>query len=580
MNVKDFFDIDIEISEIMTDSRKKTTDAVFFAIEGLSRDGHDFIEQAISNGAIMIVHSKDLETYDPDVIYIKADDTLKCLNEFAAFFNDYPSKKMHVFGVTGTNGKTTISYMIYDILNRIDSCGYIGTLGYAYDKSMHEQYYTTPTAEQLQSILKEIYDNGCQNVAIEVSSQGLDLHRADTVDFDCVMFTNLTHDHLDYHKTFENYYKAKAKLFEIANKNGVAIINTDDEYGRRLYDECNIRKVSYGMDKGDYHLENVELSDNRSSFDIIHEEKHYHIESNLLALYNVYNILCAFAALVESGYDPEVFIDFFKDISLIPGRMERIDEGQNFDVIVDFAHTPDGFNKIIDYARSICQGKIIVTFGMAGSRDRLKRPIIGEIVDEKCDEIILTSDDNHYERFEDIANEIMEGIKKKKAMIIEDRIEAIEYAISRCQSGDCLLILGKGDDDFNKVEDRKEPYPGDNNVAREILKRINDKEIGEGIMSELKEKELENVVGGSGREGAVTVRVDLRDCGPFDRDVTIKPYLNGVLLANQINTVDASVEYVHIGIRGKGIALLTVNINDTTVKYYDIDFDFESYTER
>ena len=249
-NIKDYFNLknDLFIENIMVDSRNKLDKAIFFCLVGLTVDGHSFIDKAIENGAICIVHSEDINKKE-GITYIKVDNTTKALNDFANYFYNYPSKNMKIFGVTGTNGKTTTTYVLYDLLNRLNyKAGYIGTLGYEYDNKMHDQYFTTPNINDLHMMLKQMVDADCKAASVEVSSQGLDLHRTDSVDFDVAIFTNLTHDHLDYHKNYENYFKAKARLFNNMKKDGVSCINIDDEYGKKMINESNCRVVTYGID--------------------------------------------------------------------------------------------------------------------------------------------------------------------------------------------------------------------------------------------------------------------------------------------------------------------------------------------
>lgn len=473
-NIKAFYNLneDLNIDNIMVDSRKRISNSIFFCIEGLTVDGHSFIDDAINNGAIAIVHNKEVNKRE-NITYIRVDDTTKALNEFADYFYGNPSSKMKVYGVTGTNGKTTCAYITYDLLNKLNSKSiYIGTLGYKYDEKLVDIHMTTPNINDLHNILNKGVNSGCKSCAIEVSSQGLDLHRTDSVDFDCVSFTNLTHDHLDYHKTFENYFKAKARLFENIKKDGVAIINVDDEYGNKIITRCNCRVVTYGIDNGaDYQAKNLKLYNDHSEFILNHNHDEFLINTNLVAKFNIYNLLSVIASLVETGYGLQEIIPLLKSINNIPGRCMHINEGQDFNVIVDFAHTPDGFIKILDYAKSITskENKLIVLFGMRGSGDVEKRPICGKIVDDYCDEIYITSDDNHEEDANNILDDISRGIVKHKANRIISREVCIDEAIKNMQSGDTLCILGKGVDDFYKENHKIIPYEGDHILASKAI---------------------------------------------------------------------------------------------------------------
>ena len=477
MNIKEYFklDYDLNIKEIMSDSRKVCEDAIFFCIKGLTNDAHKYVMQAIDNGAICIVHSDDVDKKD-GITYIKVGNTMDALNKFCVFFYEEACNKLRTYGVTGTNGKTTSCYVMYDLLNKLNTkSGYIGTLGYEYDDEMHDQYFTTPDVSDLHKMLYEMMKADCKAAAIEVSSQGLDLHRTDSVNFDCAVYTNLTHDHLDYHKNFENYFTAKARLFNTMRKDGVAVINIDDPYGERMCKECSCRFVTTGIDNdATYRAINLKFQEFGSEFDLLYKNNIYPVKTNLVAKFNISNLLGVIASLSETGYALEDIIPLLDSIKSVQGRCVHINEGQNFNVIVDYAHTPDGFIKILDYAKAITPNdkKIYVVFGLRGSGDMEKRPVCGKIVDEYCDEIYITCDDNHYEDINLILDGIEEGIKNHKAHRFEWRDQAIEAAIKSMHEGDTLCILSKGNEKFYKIGDGKVPYEGDEEVSRRVLKNI------------------------------------------------------------------------------------------------------------
>ena len=250
MNIADIFENapELTVQEIMTDSRKQGHDAIFFCIKGMVNDGHDFVNQAISNGAVCIVHSRELANYDPDVVYLMVEDTMRALNDFANVFYGQSSENMKVYGVTGTNGKSTIAWVTRCLVNHFVKCGYIGTIGVMIDDELYDSPLTTPDTVYLHKMFRKMYDDGCRAVSMEVSSIGLEEHRVDSIDFDVVSFTNLTHDHLDYHGNFENYYRAKKKLFTMFGMDKTAVINIDDEYGVQLASEATSRVVTYAID--------------------------------------------------------------------------------------------------------------------------------------------------------------------------------------------------------------------------------------------------------------------------------------------------------------------------------------------
>lgn len=478
-NIIDFINLnkDLNIKNIMVDSRKKLDNSIFFCIVGLTVDGHDFINNAIDNGAICIVHSKEISNKLDNIVYIKVANTTDALNEFANYFYGKPSEKMKIYGFTGTNGKTTSAYIIYDLLNKLNTkAAYIGTLGYKYNNQMHEQYFTTPNINDLHMMLKEIYDADCKACAIEVSSQGLDLHRTDSVDFDCVSFSNLTHEHLDYHKTFEDYFNAKARLFENMKSDGIACINIDDEYGVKMISRCKCKVVTYGVDNNaDYKANDIKLFSDHCEFVLTTNNQSYNISTNLVAKFNIYNLLSVIASLIETGYDVNDIIPLLNNIESVPGRCMHINEGQDYNVIVDFAHTPDGFIKILEYAKAITsdENHVVVLFGMRGSGDIEKRAICGEIADKYCDDIYITSDDNHEEDPNQILDNIASGIKYHPVHRILSREEAIIVAIKSMRKGDTLCILGKGVDDFYKENHKIVPYEGDHILAARAIKEHN-----------------------------------------------------------------------------------------------------------
>ncbi len=463
------------IENIMTDSRVKMEKAIFFCIIGLVNDGHDYVKQAIDNGAICVVHSKDLDKYYEGVTYLKVDDTLGALNMFVSHFYGDVSQKMKVYGVTGTNGKTTIAWVIRYLVSRFENCGYIGTIGYMWDEMINDTFLTTPDVEVLHRMLKEIYDHGCKTVSLEVSSQGLDLRRVEAVKFDYAIFTNLTHDHLDYHGTMENYYNAKAKLFKMIGEDKKAIINIDDSYGERLLNDARCECVTYGIkNNAAYMAKNIELFNDHSCFDLVYGGNSVHIETNLVAEFNIYNLLAVLATLIEDGYKIEDLLPYLKTIPQVLGRAETIDCGQSFNVIVDYAHTPDGYEKIFEYINAITKenGRIITVFGAHGARDHKKRPMIGKIVDDNSDVIILCSEDNHWEDPYEICSEIATGITKHSWLYIEDRYDAIRQGLELANKDDTVCILGKADEQYFKIGDGKVYWMGDNNAAKEILNKM------------------------------------------------------------------------------------------------------------
>ncbi len=474
------FDSDVKISSLYEDSRAVTSGGMFFCVVGLSADGHNYIDKAIANGAVCIVHSNDIKIKVDSVVYVKVDDVVSALNEAASKFYDEACQKMKIIGVTGTNGKSTIATIVQDIYHHFEPTGYIGTIPSKYNDNTDFSPHTTPNPIKLHSIFKRMYDDGIRCVAMEVSSHGLALRRVDSVHFDCAIFTNLTHDHLDFHKTLENYLHDKGKLFERLDSNTPAIINVDDDFSREYLKSINTgRLVTYGVDNdADYKAENICLYPKYTTFDLVVDGYTYPIHTNLVAKFNVYNLLASIAALVETGLPLETVVSCLRNIKQVDARMEVISKGQPFDVIVDMAHTPDGYIKLFEYAKSIQKpgGKIIPVAGCNGNRDKAKRPIIGAICDEYSDYIIITEFDPRNEDPREIADEMITGIKNTPYIYIQSRYEAIKKAIEIANCNDIVLILGKGAEIAIDRENGPEPWMSDLVATREILEKYYKKE--------------------------------------------------------------------------------------------------------
>ena len=468
----------IKIENLFTDSRLKVDRGMFFCIKGMINDGHRFVSEAIANGAVCIVHSDDLEDYVDDIVYIKVVDVQDILVKVADKFYDHVSSKLKIFGVTGTNGKTSIAITIKSILNKYLTCGYIGTMGIEYNNIHMSTGKTTPDILYMSKTLSDMDKDNVKAVTIEVSSHGLDQRRIDGIEFDYAIFTNLTHEHLDYHGTMENYFEAKARLFTELDSSKCAIINVDDDYGKRLVNMTDARVVTYGIDNpATYQALDIKLDSKNTSFTLRHANEDYAISTNLVAKFNIYNLLAIIAALYESGLEMAAIIESVKRIEQIEGRVEIVDEGQAFDVIVDYAHTPDGFMKIYEYAKAITKkdNKIITVFGSAGKRDTKKRPKLGKISHDYCDIIILTEEDSRSESVIDICREIASEIEDRY-VIIENRYDAIRQAIEMANTNDTILILGKGDEDYLAREFGNDPWMGDDKAARDILRKYNNQE--------------------------------------------------------------------------------------------------------
>jgi UDP-N-acetylmuramoyl-L-alanyl-D-glutamate--2,6-diaminopimelate ligase len=352
--------------------------------------------------------------------------------------------------------------------------GLISTVVYRIGEQRIESTHTTPDAIRLNKMMREMVDQGCEYCFMEVSSHSVAQHRIDGLKFVGALFTNLTHDHLDYHGTMTNYYLAKKQLFDSLKPSAVAITNADDPYGLKVTEDCKCKVLTYGIDHdADYRVVRYQLMKDRTRFTLKVANMEYELETNLVARFNISNLVAAMAALHVQGIPISDMKPLIRDLSQIEGRMQRISDGQPFNIIVDFAHTPDGIEKVCQYASAITpKGKrIIAITGSAGKRDTEKRPIFGEILDKYCDMIILTEDDPRNEKPRDIAMDIAAGIKKTSYIIIEDRYDAIRQSIELADPNDTIIILGKGDEKFIYREFGREPYEGDDTIVHETLKK-------------------------------------------------------------------------------------------------------------
>lgn len=470
---------ELDVKDLVTDSRNPMKHAVFYCLKGMVNDGHRFVNQAIENGAIVIVHSDEI-VYQENITYIKVNDVLEELNRSAAIFFNKPHQKLNMIGVTGTNGKSTITKTIKEIYNHFEPCGYSGTISIEFGDVCEKPDYTTDETVPTLKLLKRMLKAKMKAVCMEVSSQGLDQRRVDALQFDVAIFTNLTHDHLDYHGNFESYYLAKKRLFSLIKSKGCAIINVDDPYGARLYNEVNQRKYSYSIEhEADYQAKDLIIKASQTQFTLVVLNQSYPIVTNFVSSFNISNLLATIAALHQSGFSIEQIIPLLKSLPQVEGRMEVIQEGQSFDVIVDYAHTPDGFEKIFAFAKSItdANNKIISVFGSAGKRDRKKRPILGGIADKYSQMIILTEEDPRNESALEIAQEIAEGIHHANHIIVLDRYDAIQQALELANKNDTVLILAKGNERYITRQFGKEVWMGDDVATKEILRKsIVDKE--------------------------------------------------------------------------------------------------------
>ncbi len=457
------------IKNIKINSQEVKEGDLFVCIKGFSVDRHEFALDAKQKGAAALVVNKFLNV---DIPQIKVKDTNKELRNIVTKFYDYPNKKMTMIGVTGTDGKTSVATIIYQLMNKFINTGYIGTNGITcpgYEKSANN---TTPSPEFLYRCFYKFYLKGCQSVAMEVSSEGLAQNRCEGLLFDIAIFTNLTPEHLNYHKTMENYLATKCMLFQQTKKEGYCIINIDDDYAKKIMSKANGNIITYGSQpKADFYFYDIEIRASQTKFKLKYQGEIHNIEMPLLGEFNVYNMTAALAVLVLRGFKFGSLKKHLKTLT-IDGRMMSVDLNQDFRVIVDYAHTPNGYLKLLELTKTLQANKTIIVAGSAGERDKEKRPVMGKILVDNADYVIFTKEDPRTEDPNDIVDQLTSSIKNKKEKFakIIDRKEAINKAIAMAAKGDIVLILGKGNESYHIIGTKKTHF-NDVDEAKKALKK-------------------------------------------------------------------------------------------------------------
>ena len=468
-------DLDRPISGLAMDSRRVMPGNLFFALPGRRTDGNSFIDEAIQRGAVAIVAERIPSGTAARVTYIQVADARRSLALVSQRFFKFPDKSLDLIGVTGTNGKTTVTNLIKHLLSTsTQRVGLIGTVNYDLGARVVPSYRTTPESLELFGMLAQMRDAGCRQAAMEVSSHGIDQHRVLGMNFGVTVFTNLTRDHLDYHKTMEAYFEVKSRLFNGAA--GVApratAINIDDPYGRQLAaaSPAHVKVVTFGESPGAVvRAENVRLNFKSTQLKLVWPEGSVEIESPFIGRYNVSNLLAAFAACYALGRDPSVIAVRLRSFAGVPGRMERIEEGQPYNVLVDYAHTDDALRNALGMLRAITPGRLFVVYGCGGNRDRTKRPLMTGAVQEFADFAWATADNPRNEALAQIFTDMQTGVTAPdKITFIEDRRRAISLALDAAREGDCLLIAGKGHETYQEFADTIVPFD-DRQVVRELI---------------------------------------------------------------------------------------------------------------
>ncbi|HVU23508.1 MAG TPA: UDP-N-acetylmuramoyl-L-alanyl-D-glutamate--2,6-diaminopimelate ligase [Opitutus sp.] len=465
------------ISGIVLDSRRVVPGNLFFALPGLRADGTSFIDEAVNRGAVAVVTQKMPGLPPAKVTFIQVANARATLARVARRYYQFPDRDLTVIGVTGTNGKTTVTHLLKHFLNGDERVGLIGTINYDLGARTVPAYRTTPESLDIFGMMAQMRDAGCRHAVMEVSSHGIDQQRVLGLQFGAAVFTNLTRDHLDYHKTLDAYFAVKSRLFTggtgAAPK--LAVVNLDDPYGQQLAarlaaDPAAPRLVTFGENpRADLRAETVTLDFTHSTFRLAWPGGAMEIDSPLVGRYNVSNLLAAIATAWGLGRDPRVFLARLRAFKGVPGRLERIDEGQPYNVIVDYAHTDDALHNALGTLRAITPGRLLVVFGCGGNRDRTKRPLMVKAVQEFADFAFATADNPRSEKLTQIFDDMRTGMTApEKIAWIEDRRRAISLALDAAKPGDSLLIAGKGHESYQEFADTVIPFD-DRQVVRELI---------------------------------------------------------------------------------------------------------------
>lgn len=436
----------VEIKGITCDSRMVSQGYAFVCINGTTVDGHKFAESALEKGAAVVITERHLGVEKE----VTVQDTHEAYAKMSAAFFGEPSKRLKLIGVTGTNGKTSITYMLKAILEEAGyKTGIIGTIQNMIGQRVVKSSNTTPDAYNLNRLLKDMADEGCKYVVMEVSSHALDQKRVYDLDFEVAAFTNLTQDHLDYHGTMENYLDAKMKLFSMCKS---AVINLDDSYANKIINNLTCKVITYSKTSNEstYSAKYINMKPDEIEYELVGYNLIKRIKVKSGGKFSVDNSLCSAVIALELGIDISVIAEALKNLQGVKGRAEVVPTGRDYTVIIDYAHTPDGLVNILSTFREIKKGRLVCLFGCGGDRDTTKRSIMGSVASKLSDFVIVTSDNPRSEDPNKIISDIIEGMKDYKTpyVVIENRREAIKYALSNSKKDDIIILAGKGHEDY------------------------------------------------------------------------------------------------------------------------------------
>ena len=469
-------DTNIEISNIQLDSRNISTGEMFIALAGTRKSGDEFIQSAIINGAKAIICHNTPSTCSENVTYILVNDSNKVLSVVSNNFYDFPSKKLEIIGVTGTNGKTSIVSLLHQLFSiRGFKCGLISTIENIIDQEKYISTHTTPDILQINFLLSKMVEHGCSHCFMEVSSHALDQNRIKGLNFKIAVFTNITHDHLDYHKSFKNYLNTKKSFFDNLEKTAIALINSDDKNADVIMQNSLAEKYTYSLQSiSDYKCKIIE-----SDFDgMLLEVDNYKVWVKLVGKFNAYNLLAVYSVSKLLEGDTDEILQALSIVSSAEGRFQTLKSDNNIVFIIDYAHTEDALKSVLSTINSIRKKNqnLITVFGCGGDRDRLKRPLMTNVACKLSSQVIITSDNPRNENISDIISDMLTGINEQnieKTIVINDRKQAIKTAFRLAKSNDIILVAGKGHEKFQEISEVKIPFDDKQEILKLINKNIN-----------------------------------------------------------------------------------------------------------
>lgn len=464
---------ELEVDALTCDSKEKTNNGLYFCIKGTKHDGHDYAMDAINNGATCLVVERFLSL---PITQILVSNARKAMSYISSIFYETYKSKMKFIGITGTNGKTTTTFALRQILTKMGKkVGLIGTEGVYMGNLLLPATLTTPDPIVLHKLIADMERNGCEYCVMEVSAHAIALNKIDDIMYDCVALSNITKDHLDFFLNMDNYFLCKSSLFDYRHAKA-GVINTDAKYARDIIKKSNLHNLTVGRD-GELKLIDINNAITNTVFSLEYKGNTYHAKTNLIGEYNVYNLMLATGVLLKLGFDIKEILLAVKESEInVPGRFNVLNTNTDFSVVIDYAHTPDGIKNILSAIKNLPVGNIITVFGCGGNRDKTKRPEMGRLVSQLSDYVVVTSDNPRFENPEMIIDDILKGIDDNHVITIVERKSAIEYALGLAKKGDIVAILGKGAESYQEINGIKIHY-SDYEVVDNYLNNIEQSEI-------------------------------------------------------------------------------------------------------